>query len=62
MGDSQNQNSEKDTTVGKDKKEKLRDSTSSESNYYYDDSTGYQIYDDQGEGEEPGDSIEDMDS
>ena len=51
MSDPQNQNSEKDVIVGKDKKEKPGDSTSPESNYYYDDSTGYQIYDDQGEGE-----------
>jgi len=62
MRDPQNQNSEKDAIVGKDRKEKPGDSTSPESNYYYDDSTGYQIYDDQGEGEEQEDSTEDMDS
>jgi len=62
MSDPQNQNSEKDVIVGKDKKEKPGDSTSPESNYYYDDSTGYQIYDDQDENEEQGHSIEDIDS
>jgi len=62
MRDPQNQNSEKDVIAGKDKKEELVDLTSPKSNYYYDDSTGYQIYDDQGDGEEQGDSVEDIDS
>jgi len=62
MSDPQNQNSDKDVIVGKDKKENPGDSTSPESNYYYDDSTGYQIYDDQDANEEQVDSIEDIDS
>ncbi len=62
MRDSQNHSEEKDVTVTKEKKENVDDNVSPPASYYYDDSTGYEIYDDQRESEDQKDSIEDSGS